>query len=186
MHGITLWKVGDECILTHSTTHAPAPCGSGSPFIAASGTGFGTSATSFISTLSGIAELTLNGTLVECFGPAFSRGAGNRVGNRTVQIIGQFHFCLLTDSVQYLHYGTLAWARFTPVYTWQFGPSTYQMSAIKYYLWPGTRYLWAIIPPDPESMTTGLVIVNHGYQSYLIGLSSFVIIVHITLQMYTH
>ena len=29
-----------------------------------------------------------NGTLVECFGPALSRAAGNMVGNSTLQIIG--------------------------------------------------------------------------------------------------
>ena len=52
-------------------------------------TGFGTSATSFTSTLSGTATPALNGTLVECFGPALSRDAGNVVGNSTLQIVGQ-------------------------------------------------------------------------------------------------
>ena len=104
MSGITLWRVGDECILTHSTTHAPAPCGSGSPFIAASGTGFGMSATSFISTLGGTVGLALNGTLVECFGPAFSRNAGNRVGNRTLQIIGQLYLTNTLSTVSSLQH----------------------------------------------------------------------------------
>ena len=53
------------------------PCWSGSPFIVTTGTGFGTSATSFSSTLSGTATSELNGTLVECFGPVLSRNAGN-------------------------------------------------------------------------------------------------------------
>ena len=108
MRGITIWRVGIECILTHSTTNAPTPCGSGSPFMAATGTGFGTSATSFISTLSGTAVPALNGTLVECFGPTFSRNAWNMIGNGTLQIIGQLYLYSLTHSVvQYPHYGTL-------------------------------------------------------------------------------
>ena len=78
-----------ECSLVHNTADLPGPCGSGSPFTATSGTGFGTSATSFSSTLTGTATSELDGTLVECFGPAFSRDAGNRVGGSTLQIVGQ-------------------------------------------------------------------------------------------------
>ena len=78
-----------ECSLVHNTADDPSPCGSGSPFTVTTGTGFGTSATSFSSTLSGTATPELNGTLVECFGPAFSRDAGNMVGRSTVQIFGQ-------------------------------------------------------------------------------------------------
>ena len=88
LRGITLWRAGVECILPHSTTNAPTPCGSGSPFVAASRTGFGTSAISYSSTLSGTATSELNGTLVECFGPAFSRDAENMVGKSTLQILG--------------------------------------------------------------------------------------------------
>ena len=91
MNGITMWRVNgsEECILPHSTVSAPRACGSGSPFIAVSGTGYGASATLFSSTLRGIATSRLDGTLVECFGPDFSRDATNMVGSNTLQIIGQ-------------------------------------------------------------------------------------------------
>ena len=67
--GAIHWRVGDrECVLVHSTMRDPHPCGSGSPFIARTGTGFETTgAMSFTSTLSGTASSELNGTLVECF-----------------------------------------------------------------------------------------------------------------------
>ena len=81
-----------ECSLVHNTASAPGPCGSGSPFTVTTVTGFGTSATSFTSTLSGTAIPALNGTLVECFGPALSRESWNRVGGSTLQIIGQWVF----------------------------------------------------------------------------------------------
>ena len=77
-----------ECGLLHNTASAPGPCGNGSLFIVTTGTGFGTSATSFSSTLSGTATLALNGTLVECFGPAFSKDAENNAGKSTLQILG--------------------------------------------------------------------------------------------------
>ena len=91
MSGVTLWRVSrsSECILVHSTRGFPHPCGSGSPFTAVPGTKFGTDATFFSSTLSGIANPTLNETLVECFGPDLSRDNGNMVGNSTLQILGQ-------------------------------------------------------------------------------------------------
>ena len=91
-----------ECVLLHSTTRDPHPCGSGSPFIAKTGTGFETTgATSFTSTLSGIATSELKGTLVECFvqhsedpgsnpGQPFCRSSENMVGNITFQITGQY------------------------------------------------------------------------------------------------
>ena len=90
MNGITIWRVGgsSECGLLHNTASAPGPCGSGSLFIVTTGTGFGTSAISYSSTLSGTATSELNGTLVECFGPAFSRDAENMVGKSTLQILG--------------------------------------------------------------------------------------------------
>ena len=78
-----------ECSVVHSTVDDLGACGSGSPFTVTTGTGFGTSGTSFSSTLSGTATSELDGTLVECFGPAFSRDAGNMVGNSTLQILGQ-------------------------------------------------------------------------------------------------
>ena len=86
-NGDTRWKVGgsSECILGHSTPNDPRPCGSGSPFTVTTGTGFGTNATSFSSTLSGTAIPALDGTLVECF----DQDVENMVGNSTLQILGQ-------------------------------------------------------------------------------------------------
>ena len=89
MDGVIHWKVDNkECILPHSTMH-DRPCWSGSPFRATTGIGFGTNTSFYSSTLSGTASSTLDGTLVECFGPDFSRDTENMVGNRTLQIIGQ-------------------------------------------------------------------------------------------------
>ena len=78
-----------ECVLGHNTAGATATCGPGSAFITTSGTGFGTSATSYSSTLSGTATPTLDGKLVECFGPAFSRDPGNIVGSSALQVLGK-------------------------------------------------------------------------------------------------
>jgi len=50
--------------------------------------GFGSSGP-FTSTLSATADPVLDGTLVECFGPAATVDLGNRVGNSTIQIVGQ-------------------------------------------------------------------------------------------------
>ena len=86
-----------ECSLTHTTVDGPRPCGSGSPFTVTTGTGFGTNATSYSSTLSSTATSELDGTLVECFGPGFDRNAGNTVGKNRLQILGQ-HCCLLEIS----------------------------------------------------------------------------------------
>ena len=96
MSGITIWRVNGsiECSLVHNTVSAPGPCGPSNTFTATSGSGFGTSASSFSSTLSGTATPTLNGTLVECFGPAFFRDADNMVGNSTLLILGQYLFSL--------------------------------------------------------------------------------------------
>ena len=92
MNGITIWRVGrtNECTLLHSTASVPVPCGSGSPFTVTAQSGFGTTATSFSSTLSGTATPELDGTLVECFGPALSRDVNNMIGNSNLQIIGQY------------------------------------------------------------------------------------------------
>ena len=91
MNGVTFWRVNgrSECVLVHTTPSDPHTCRSGSPFIASTGTGFGTSATLFTSTLKATAIPTLNGTLVECFGPALSRHTANLVGNSILQILGE-------------------------------------------------------------------------------------------------
>ena len=90
--GLTTWRVSgsSECILLHQSTFSSI-CGTSSAFAATPGTGFGTSATSFSSTLSGTATLALNGTLVECFGPANNVDPRNRVGSSILPIIGQYH-----------------------------------------------------------------------------------------------
>ena len=92
--GITIWRVGgtSECTLPHSTAGASSTCGAGRAFMATSGSLFGTSATSYSSTLSGTATLELNGTLIECFGPHLNRDPGNRVGDSTLQILGEYIF----------------------------------------------------------------------------------------------
>ena len=64
--------------------------GNSSDFTVTTGTGFGTNATSFSSTLSGTATPALNGTLVECSG-MLPRDAEIMVGNSTLQILGQYH-----------------------------------------------------------------------------------------------
>ena len=92
MNGITIWRVGgsSECTLAHRSAGNNARCGPQNAFTATPGSGFGTSATSYSSTLSGTATPTLNGTLVECFGPGVTRDADNMVGNSTLQILGQY------------------------------------------------------------------------------------------------
>ena len=77
-----------QCSLLHSKANSPGPCGT-SPFIVTTETGFGTSSTSFSSTLSGNA---LNSAVVECFGPRLARDAENRVGISTLQIVGQYQY----------------------------------------------------------------------------------------------
>ena len=92
MRGVTIWRVNgsSECPLPHRSTSSSI-CGLGNAFTARSGTGFGTSdVTSYTSTLSGTANPALNGTLVECFGPANNIDPGNRVDGSILQIIGQF------------------------------------------------------------------------------------------------
>ena len=90
-NGFTIWRVNIggtfECPLSHIVTGS-VRCGPNNEFTATPRTGFGpgTGATSFTSTLTGTATLPLNGTLVECFGPAFSTDAENRVGSGTVTI----------------------------------------------------------------------------------------------------
>ena len=78
-----------ECPLQHSSTSSSI-CGPGNVFTARVETGFGqgTNATSFSSTLSGTADPGLNGTLVECFGPANNVDPDNRVGDSILYITG--------------------------------------------------------------------------------------------------
>ena len=93
MNGFTIWRVGgsSECNLVHRSTSSSI-CGPGdNVFTARSETGFGTNGPSFISTLSGTATATLNGVLVECFGPGNNVSLGNRVGGSNLSIIGQYH-----------------------------------------------------------------------------------------------
>ena len=92
INGITIWRVGgsSECSLAHTSAGNTALCGPRNAFTATPGEGFGTSATSYSSTLSGTATSALNDTLVECFGPGFIRDAENMVGSSTLQILGQY------------------------------------------------------------------------------------------------
>ena len=91
MNGFTTWRVGgsSECnALTHRITSSSSPCGPSNAFTARPGAGFGTSGPTYSSTLSGTATLALSGILVECFGPANDEDPENRVGNTTLQILG--------------------------------------------------------------------------------------------------
>ena len=91
MSGITIWRVNrsSECPLSHISTTSSTICGPSTAFIAKPGTGYGTHATSFTSTLSGTADPALNGTLVECFGPDNNIDPGNRVDIGTLQMLGK-------------------------------------------------------------------------------------------------
>ena len=90
MSGITIWRVGGstECPLLHRSATSSTICKY--TFTAKPGTGYGTSATSFTSTLSGTADPTLNGTLVECFGPNNNVEPENRINEGTLQILGKY------------------------------------------------------------------------------------------------
>ena len=99
--GITTWKVGrgsdNQCALVHRVTNI-AICGQGNTFNATPGAGFGTDGPTFTSTLSVTATHALDGTLVECFGPANNVDSGNMVGNSTLKIVGQ---CVLLTRNSY-------------------------------------------------------------------------------------
>ena len=87
----TLWRVNGSsnlCSLAHLST-SPDTCGPSDTFTATPVTGFGTRSPSYSSTLSGTASSALDGTLVECFGPASSLDSGNRVGSSTIHVLGQ-------------------------------------------------------------------------------------------------
>ena len=94
--GTTIWRVNASsnwCSLAHLSTGNSSCCPIGGNYIftARTGTGFGpgTTATSFSSILSGTATPALNGTLVECYGPASNEDPGNMVGNSTILIRGK-------------------------------------------------------------------------------------------------
>ena len=92
--GTTLWRVDGSsnlCNLVHlsTSTDTCGPSGKTDAFTANPETGFGTSNHSFTSTLSSTVTTALNGTLVECFGPASSLESGNRVGSSIIQVLGQ-------------------------------------------------------------------------------------------------
>ena len=91
MSEFTTWRVNgsSECPLIHASPTSFTVCGSGDAFKARFGTGFGTSATSYSSTLSGTATPALNGTLVECFGPANNVNPENRVDMSILKVLGQ-------------------------------------------------------------------------------------------------
>ena len=90
MEGITIWRVNrsSDCNLVHRTTSSSI-CGPNDVFTARSDTGFGSSGPLFSSTLSLTANTSLDGILVECFGPANNVDAGNRINGSTIQIPGQ-------------------------------------------------------------------------------------------------
>ena len=52
---------------------------------------------SYSSTLSGTANSTLDGTLVECFGPGLDKSIENMVGNITLQTLGQSIFSSIIE-----------------------------------------------------------------------------------------
>ena len=88
---ITIWRVNGSsslCILSHTSTSSTT-CRPNDDFRAIPGTGFGSNTTFYSSTLSGTATLAMDGTLVECFGPANNVDSENRVGGSTLQILGQ-------------------------------------------------------------------------------------------------
>ena len=89
--GVTTWIVNgsSECNLVHRS-NSSSFCGPSDRFTARSETGFGTSAPSFTSTLSGTVDPTMNGILVECFGPANNIDPGNRINGSNLEILGNF------------------------------------------------------------------------------------------------
>jgi len=79
----TIWRVGggSECILGVLESDT---CGPGGVFTATSAI----HVLSHMSTLSGIATMALDGTLVECFAPS----ADDMIGKSVLQIVGQYVF----------------------------------------------------------------------------------------------
>ena len=91
INGVTIWRVGgnSECPLPHRL-NSSSICGPSNVFTARSSTGFGTSVSSFTSTLSGTAYPELNGTLVECFQQATSLGQQSKINGTTLILLGQY------------------------------------------------------------------------------------------------
>ena len=89
--GISSWRVNRtyDCVLVHRARGSPSMCGVNGAYTSRPGTGFGSSGDKFTSTLSGTAITEL---FIECFGPANNLDPGNRVGNITFQILGQYVF----------------------------------------------------------------------------------------------
>ena len=85
-----------ECFLSHRNPNGTDHCGPGNFFEAMFDD---TNATSFSSTLSGTVIVTLDGTLVECFGPGFPGNAANMVGNSTLHVLGQYMLNITLDIV---------------------------------------------------------------------------------------
>ena len=79
-----------ECPLSHISTTSSTICDPSNAFTAKPGTGYGTSTTSFTSTLSGTATPALDGTLVECFGPDNNVKSENRIDEGTLQILSKY------------------------------------------------------------------------------------------------
>ena len=91
MNGVTIWRVNSSrnlCTLSHLST-SESTCGPSNNFTATPETGYGTNATFYSSTLRGTATSELNGTLIECFGPAISVDPGNRINGSTLMILGE-------------------------------------------------------------------------------------------------
>ena len=91
LNGVTIWRVGgsSECPLPHRS-NSSSICGPNNVFKAKSSTGFGTSATTYSSTLSGTATPELNGTLVECFQQATSLAPQRIINSTTLMLLGQY------------------------------------------------------------------------------------------------
>ena len=104
MTGFTTWRVGGNsvCTLSHASAGNTAHCGSQNAFTATSGPGFGTNSSSFSSALSGTANSTLNGTLVECFGPRLDYSIENMVGHKTLRTLLGLSFSLFKKSPLYI------------------------------------------------------------------------------------
>ena len=109
MNGVTIWRVGgnSECPLPHRS-NSSSICGPSNVFTARSSTGFGTSATSYSSTLSGTATPALDGTMVECFQQAASLDPQSIINGTTLTLLGQYvyfhkyisnNYTLLYDSL---------------------------------------------------------------------------------------
>lgn len=84
---ITTWRVdgSSNCFLLQIDSDVTSSCGPGNVFTATAGTGFGTAATLFSSSLS----VTATPALIECFGPGSVGDLGNRVGGSMIRVLGQ-------------------------------------------------------------------------------------------------